>query len=62
MTPETEESKGSEPGAPKHNLVHVLHVKHAKHKDELVKDEVPKLVLEVLPLRSSELAENNGLY
>lgn len=62
MTPETEESKGSEPGAPKHNLVHVLHVEHAKHKDELVKDKVPELVLEMLPLGSSQFPKNNRLY
>ena len=43
-----EEDESSKPEAPHHHLFHGLHVQDAKNKDELVEDEVPELVLQVL--------------
>lgn len=57
LTKETQKAEGGEPGAPKYYFVHVLHIKHPKHKDELVKDEIPKFIFQMLPLAWSELAK-----
>ena len=44
------------------HLVHVLNVDDAEDEDELVKDEVPELVLELCLLRDSQFAEHALLY
>ena len=41
---EVEEAEEGEPGRPADHLIHVLNVHHAEDKDELVEDEIPKLV------------------
>jgi hypothetical protein len=38
-----------------------LHIYDSKHKDELVKNEVPKLVLDVLLFRHSEFPKHKSL-
>lgn len=53
-----EEAEQRKPGAPQKNLVYILDVDDAEDEDELVEDEVPELVFEVLLLGYSQLAEN----
>ena len=48
LSEDVEETEDREPGRPEHNLVHLLNVHHTKDEDELVEDEVPELVLDVL--------------
>ena len=57
-----QESQQGEPGAPQQHLVDVLDVDDAKHEDELVEDEVPEPVLEVLLLGDAQLAEDELLH
>lgn len=56
-----EESEHREPRAPQQNLVDVLDVYDAENEDELVKNEVPEFILQMLLLRHPELAEHQLL-
>ncbi len=42
------EDEHGEPQTPQHHLLHPLHVQHAKDEDELVEDEVPELIFQML--------------
>lgn len=50
-----EEDESREPEAPHDHLVNGLHVQDSKNKDELVEDEVPELVFQVLDRPEAEL-------
>lgn len=56
-----QEADGREPGTPEDDLIHELHIDDTENEDELVEDEVPKLVFHVLALRNSQLAEHHSL-
>ena len=43
-----EEDQGREPEAPHDHLLNRLHIEHSEDEDELVEDEVPELILQVL--------------
>lgn len=43
-----DKDQGREPQTPHDNLLYCLYVQYAKDEDELIEDEVPKLVLQVL--------------
>lgn len=43
-----EEDEHGEPQTPEHHLIHPLHIQHTKDEDELVEDEVPELVFQML--------------
>lgn len=45
---EVEKDQGREPQTPHHHLLHCLHVQYAKDENELVEDEVPELIFQVL--------------
>lgn len=45
---EVEEDQGGEPQTPHDHLLHRLDVQHSKDEDELVENEVPELILQVL--------------
>lgn len=45
---EVEKDQGREPQTPHDHLLHRLHVQDAKNEDELVEDEVPEFILQVL--------------
>lgn len=56
-----EEAEQGKPRAPQQHLIHVLHVDDAEHEDELVEEEVPELLFEVLLLGDSQLPEHQFL-
>lgn len=43
-----QENEHSEPQTPQHHLFYCLYIQHPKDKDELIEDEVPELVLQML--------------
>lgn len=43
-----QESQNGEPGTPKHHFFHGLYIHHTEDEYELVENEVPKLVLQIL--------------
>lgn len=43
-----QKDQGREPQTPHDHLLHRLHVQHAKDENELVEDEVPELIFQVL--------------
>lgn len=45
---EMQEDEHGEPQTPQHHLLHTLHVQHAEDEDELVEDEVPELIFQML--------------
>ena len=51
------ETNGWKPRSPENNTFHTLHINDAKYEDELVEDKVPKLVLDVLKFRYTELTK-----
>lgn len=51
----------TKPSAPHDHLVHELHIDDAEHEDELVEEEVPELVFEVLMLRDSQFTKHKTL-
>lgn len=55
------EAEQGKPRAPQQHLIHVLHIDDAEHKDELVEDEVPELLLEVLLFGDAQLPEHQLL-
>lgn len=40
--------KSREPEAPHHHFFHCLNIQHAKNEDELVENEIPEFILEML--------------
>jgi hypothetical protein len=56
-----QKAQKGEPRAPQQHLVDVLDVNYAENEDELVKDEIPKFVFEVLLFGDSEFAEHQLL-
>lgn len=46
------ENQDCEPEPPHHHLVHRLDVQDAEHKDELIEDEIPEFVLQVLKMEA----------
>lgn len=55
------EDEHGEPQTPQHHLLHPLHVQHTEDEDELVEDEVPELILQMLFLTDSQRPEHNAL-
>lgn len=45
---EVEKDQGREPQTPHDHLLHCLHIQDTKDEDELVEDEVPELIFQVL--------------
>ena len=45
---EMEETQQSKPGCPPHHFSEFLNIQHSKDEDELVKNKVPKSVLDLL--------------
>lgn len=40
--------KSREPEAPHHHFFHCLNIQHTKNEDELVENEIPEFILEML--------------
>lgn len=57
---EVEEDQGGEPQTPHHHLLHRLHIEHPEDEDELVEDEVPELILQVLEGRGDTREEGES--
>lgn len=54
---EMEKDQGREPQTPHDHLLHCLHVQYSKYENELVEDEVPELILEMLKKNKENINE-----